>query len=473
MHELIQKSATEVVDLLRRKEVQPLELIDVAEARATEVDPQINAMPITCFDRARRQAATLSEDTARNAQSWLGGLPVGVKDLQHVAGVRTTMGGSPIFKDHVASLSSRDVQNLESNGGVVVGKLASPEFGFNATTYSQLFGYTRNPWDTRLSTAGSSGGSAAAVASGMVWAASGSDMGASIRTPASFCGIVGHRPSPGLVPKGPGSHIFSYLPVIGPMARNVSDTALMLNAMVGQNSADPISYPPATDYLKSARDPKLPKRIGLSVDLGITHCDSEIAALTRATGSALQEQGCIVEEAHPDLTGAMDVVHAIRGTWHNISMAPLVEKYPDLVTDEIKWTVERAQQLTMMDYALAERRREEIIHSVNVFFETYDCLICPANVVPQFPVEWTSVSEHEGHTFESYIDWIAITFSITLTACPVISVPCGLLKSGMPLGLQLIGPPRSDLELYRFAAAFEQVVDFKSRVPITPEPQPR
>ena len=473
MHELIRKSATEVVDLLRRKEVRPLDLIDVVEARVKEVDPEINAMPIPCFDHARRQTAELSRDKARNDQSWLAGLPVGVKDLQHVAGVRTTMGGSPIFKDFVAEISSNDVQNLQANGGIVVGKLASPEFGFNATTYSQLFGYTRNPWDTRLSTAGSSGGSAAAVAAGLVWAATGSDMGASIRTPASFCGIVGHRPSPGLVPKGPGSHTFSYLPVNGPMARNVEDTALMLNAMVGQNSNDPISYPPATDYLQAARDPKLPKRIGLSVDLGITHCDSEIAALTRATGAALEAAGCIVEEAYPDLSGAMDVVHAIRGTWHNVSMAPLLENYRDLLTDEIKWTVQRAQQLSMNDYAVAERRREEIIRSVNTFFETHDYLLCPANVVPQFPVECTSVSEHEGYYFDSYIDWIAITFSITLTACPVISVPCGLLKSGMPLGLQLIGRPRSDFELYRFAAAFEQVVDFQTRVPITPEPRPR
>lgn len=470
MNELIRKNATEVVDLLRRKELHPAELVDAIEARAAEVDPHINAMPITCFDRARDRITRLSSDTARNEASWLAGLPVGVKDLQHVEGVRTTMGGSPIFKDHVASVTSRDVENLESNGGIVVGKLTSPEFGFNATTYSQLFGYTRNPSDLRLSTAGSSGGSAAAVASGLVWAATGSDMGASIRTPASFCGIVGHRTSPGLVPKGPGSHIFSYLPVVGPMARNVCDTALMLNAMVGQNSDDPISYPPASDYLSAAREPVLPRRVGLSVDLGITHCDREIAELTRATGRLLEAEGCIVEEAHPDLSGAMDVVHAIRGTWHNISMAPLVEKYSDLVTDEIKWTVERARKLTMEDYATAERRREQIIRNMNEFFETYDYLLCPANVVPQFPVEWTSVSEHEGHRFESYIDWIAITFSITLTACPVISVPCGRLKSGMPLGLQLIGPPRSDLDLYRFAAAFEQAVNFRSAVPITPVP---
>lgn len=468
MREMLQHSATKVVDLLRRGEVSPAELVDVVAERVAKVHPAVNAMPITCFDRARDAAKHVSAEAARNPASWLAGLPVGIKDLQHVEGVRTTMGGSPAFKDHISTFSSRDVEKIEANGGLVVGKLTAPEFGFNATTSSRLFGHTRNPWNTRLSTAGSSGGSAAAVAAGMVWAASGSDMGASIRTPASFCGVVGHRPSPGLVAKGPGSHVFSYLPVLGPMAREVSDTALMLNAMVGRDRRDPISYTPDEDYTEAVRTPRLPRRIGLSVDLGITHCDREIAALTRAAGAALAAEGCIVEEAHPDLGGAMDVVHVIRGTWHVIAMAPLIEAHPDLATDEIAWTVEKARQLTIEDVARAERQRERIIRNMNDFFDRYDYLLCPANAVPAFPVEWTTVTEHEGHVFGDYIDWIAITFAITLTACPVISVPCGLLGSGMPLGLQLIGPPRSDYELYRFAAAFEQIAGPGRLTPIDP-----
>lgn len=471
MKELLSLPATVVVELLKSKQVKPVELIDLLEDRCNEVDGAINAMPIRCFERARDRATSIESrsSSARNEASWLAGLPVGIKDLSRVAGVKTTMGGSPIFKDFVPEDTSYDVENVEQNGGLVVGKVTSPEFGFNATTYSQLWGFTRNPWDTSKSTAGSSGGSAAAVAAGLVWAATGSDLGASIRTPASFCGIVGLRPSPGLVPRGPVPYSFTQLPVQGPMARNVCDTALMMNAMVGLKTGDPLSFaPPETDYLAAAQTPKLPKRVAVSTTLGLTHCDSEIADLTLQSAQKLEALGCVVEEVHPDLTGAIEAFHTIRGTGHIAGMGPLLDQHPELISEEVRWSVETARKQTADQIAQAERTRARMQANINVFLQEYDLLICPANVVPPFPVEWTTVHEHQGHSFERYIDWIAITFAITLTACPTLSVPCGFLKSGMPLGLQLVGRPRSEFELFSYGRAFEEAMDLGSIAPIDP-----
>ena len=473
--EIIGLTALEAVEKLKKGEISPVELIDAAEKRTEAVDGPVNAMPIRFHQQAREIAKNIADkkDEALRPHSWLAGLPIGVKDLSHVAGQRTTMGGSPIFKDHIAQKSSHDVQNLQQNGAIAVGKLTSPEFGFNATTYSQLHGYTRNPWDTALSTAGSSGGSAAAVASGQVWMATGSDLGASIRTPASFCGIVGLRPSPGLVPRGPAPFSFTMLPVQGPMARNVKDTALMMDAMVGLRRGDPLSFPaPDVSYLEAARNPRKPLKVGYSVDLGITYCDSEIAELVREAARKLEAAGCIVEEICPDFGDAIEIFHAIRGTGHIAGMAPLLKQHGDLLTDEIKWSVETARKLTADDIADAERGRSELQRRVAEYFESYDLLLCPANVVPPFPVEWTTVKEHEGYKFERYIDWIAITFAITLTACPSLSVPCGFLSSGNPLGLQLVSPPRSEWDLFSYGSFFEDVMELGAITPIDPRKMP-
>lgn len=467
--DLVTLSAVEAVRLLRQGEISPLDLIDAAEARVAAVDGDINAMPIRCFDLAREMATRLDAGRARNPAGWLAGLPIAVKDLSDVAGVRTTMGGSPIFKDHVATTSSYDVRNLIANGALPVGKSTSPEFGFNATTYSQLFGYTRNPWNLALSTAGSSGGSAAALATGEVWLATGSDLGASIRAPAAFCGVVGLRPSPGLVPRGPTTYSSTLLPVHGPMARNVADTALMLDAMVGHQPGDPLSFPPAGPSYQAGLDQDAgPLRVGVSTDLGITHCDSEIAGLIRAAGRVFEGMGATVDEGCPDFRGAIEIFHTIRGTGHIAGMGRLIEAHRDLLTPEILWSVDTARKHDADAIADAERERAALYARVASFFETYDLLICPTTVVPPFPVEWTTVGSHEGHVFERYIDWIAITFAITLTGCPAISVPCGFTAAGLPVGVQIVGRPRGEHALLKAAAAFERAIDLGRLTPIDP-----
>src|SRR6266487_5341550 len=273
---LVRATACAIVEKLNSGEVTPLDLLDVLEKRIAEVDGKVNALPTLCFDRARTHAKALMQRPA-GQRGLLAGMPVPIKDLTNVAGVLTTQ-GSPIYKDNIPARSDLLVEHLESNGGVIYAKSNTPEFGAGANTFNEVFGATRNPWDTSRSAAGSSGGAAVALATGMAWLAHGSDMGGSLRNPASFCGIVGMRPSIGRVARSPAFKIDRNLTVHGPMARNVEDLALLLDAMSGEHPADPLSLPRlATSFLTAARSAKRPKRIAYSPDLGITPVDPEVA----------------------------------------------------------------------------------------------------------------------------------------------------------------------------------------------------
>src|SRR5262249_18938693 len=277
---LIRETACTIVDKLNKGEVTPLDLLDVLEKRIAEVDGKVNALPTLCFERARKHAAELMKRPA-SQRGLLAGMPVPIKDLTNVAGVLTTQ-GSPIYKDNVPAKSDVLVEMLEANGGVVYAKSNTPEFGAGANTFNEVFGPTRNPWDTSRSAAGSSGGAAAALATGTAWLAHGSDMGGSLRNPASFCGIVGLRPSIGRVAHTPIAAIDRNLGVQGRMARKVEDLALLLDAMSGESPADPLSLPKLPNsFLSAARGGGKPKRVAYSRDLGITPVDPEVAAITK------------------------------------------------------------------------------------------------------------------------------------------------------------------------------------------------
>lgn len=473
MNELIRLTATEAVGLLKKGEISPVDLLDASIKRIQEVEPLINALPIKCFAHARDEIKKLSEKAKKNQShpGWIAGLPVAVKDLAHVAGVPTTMGGSPIFKDFVPEKSGYSIQNMENRGAIVVAKSNSPEFGFNATTYNTLWGYTNNPWDLSKSTAGSSGGSAACLATGEVWLATGSDLGTSIRGPAAFCSIVGFRPSPGCVPRGPHPLPFNVLPVEGPMARTVADVALMLENMTGKHYGDPLSVDPVPgSYLKAVREPVRPKRIGFSLDLGITKVHSEVARLVTEAAERFVDMGIEVTDSCPDFSKTIEVFHGIRGTNHIAGMWNYMENNRELLTPEIVWSVENARKQTPDDIARAEKGRGELVQAMTKFFDENDLLICPAAITPPFPNSWHSVEEIEGYKFKTYIDWIAITFAVTLTACPAISVPCGFTNDGLPVGLQIIAKPRCEAELLSAAVLFEESTGLKGVTPIDPKP---
>jgi amidase len=464
---LIRSTACTIVDQLNSGEVTPLELLDVLEKRIAEVDGETNALPILCFDRARANAKALMQKPSRE-RGILAGLPVPIKDLTAVAGVRTTQ-GSPIYKDTVPARSDIVVEFLEANGGIVYAKSNTPEFGAGAHTFNEVFGATRNPWDTSRSASGSSGGAAVALATGTAWLAHGTDMGGSLRNPASFCGVVGLRPSLGRVPRTPAFKIDRTLTVHGPMARNVEDLALLLDAMSGEHPADPLSLPRLpTSFLSAARSGRKPKRIAYSPDLGITPVDPEVAAITRKAAARFAEAGVIVEEAHPDLREVHECFHVLRAFDFAISKAALLREKREYLKPEVIWNIEEGLKLSVEQLERAEGQRMAMIGRTLEFFETYDLLLTPATIVPPFPIEHRYVSECAGRKFDNYVEWLGIVYAITLACCPALSLPCGFTTSGLPVGLQMVAPSRGEAALLAGARVLEDILCLRNSTPIDP-----
>jgi amidase len=469
--ELARLSAQAVVRLLRQGKVSPLELIDAALARIAATDGVLNALPTLCADRARDRARRLMESASAVAPGpgWLGGLPLAVKDLNDVAGVRTTY-GSPIYADNVPARSDILVERLEANGGVVLAKSNTPEFGAGANTFNAVFGETLNPWNPRLTVGGSSGGSAAALAAGQVWLATGSDLGGSLRTPASFCSVVGLRPSPGRVPHGPEARPFDTLSVDGPMGRTVGDVALMLDAMVARHPEDPLSLDlPQQPFQIAAAERRRPLRVAFSPDLGIAPVDAEVRALCATAARRFGEVGVVVEEACPDFSGAVETFGVLRALGFVAGHREHYEKYRDKLKPEVIWNIERGLALTASDIARAELARGALHHRVVEFFRSYDLLLCPAACVPPFDVKVRWLKELNGVAFDNYVEWIRITYAVTLTSCPALSLPCGFTRDGRPVGLQMVARPRGEAELLGAAAALEEILDIAKLVPIDPQ----
>ncbi|ABE39074.1 Amidase [Rhodopseudomonas palustris BisB5] len=469
--ELIQATACAIVDRLESGDVTPLDLLDALEQRIAEVDGAVNALPTLCFDRARERAAALMKKP-KAQRGLLAGLPVPIKDLTAVEGVLTTQ-GSPIYKDHVPDRSDLMVEQLEANGGVVYAKSNTPEFGAGANTFNEVFGATRNPWDLSRSAAGSSGGAAVALATGTAWLAHGSDMGGSLRNPASFCGVVGLRPSFGRVAHTPTAKIDRNLGVQGPMARNVEDVALLLDAMSGEHAADPLSLPsPATSFLAAARARTKPLRVAYSPDLGITPVDPEVAAITRRAAERFIEAGVTVDEAQPDLREAHDCFQVLRAFDFAISKADLLRTQRELLKPEVIWNIEQGLKLSVDELAKAEAQRVAMAARTIEFFKTYDLLLCPATITAPFPIEQRYLAECNGKTFDNYVEWLGIVYAITLVCCPALSLPCGFTATGLPVGLQIIARPRNESGLLAGAAVLEDILGLRGSTPINPRPAP-
>ncbi len=469
MNELIKMTAQQAVSALKNKQVKPEEMINAALNRIRETDHLINALPTIAEDRAMQHAALLAKQPETNQKrGYLYGLPIAVKDLKDVGGVRTTK-GSRAFEHNIPERSDFMVENLEEKGAIVLAKSNTPEFGAGATTFNDVFGRTHNPWNINMTCGGSSGGTAAALASGQVWLGTGSDLGGSLRIPASFCSVVGIRPSPGRIAAGPKDNPFGTLSVDGPMARNVEDLALALDAMAGYNSSDPLSLPaPETPYSESVRNPIVPKRVAYSPDLGISVVHSEVRRVAETSMVHFEEIGSEVTEASIDLSGANDVFHVLRAHQYLGSLGELVRESGDLIKPEVIWNVEQGREQTVERVAAAERARADIFYKTASFFEEYDLLVTPTVIVPPFSVELRYITDVEGVHFEDYISWLVMCSSLSLTACPVISIPCGFTEDGLPVGVQLMAPRGREDLLISAAALFEQSTGLGNTVPIDP-----
>jgi len=469
MTELWRLSATEIVAQLRRRAVRPLDLIDAALARIEAVGGSVNALPTVCAERARAAAKQLDGKTSDDP-GWLAGLPIAIKDITDVAGVRTTY-GSPIYADHVPTRSDIQVETLEARGAIVLAKSNTPEFAAGSNTFNEVFGKTRNPWRTTQTAGGSSGGAAAALATGQVWLAHGSDTGGSLRIPASFCGVVGLRPTPGRVAhSGPRTLPFEVLSVDGPMARTVGDLALLLDAMTGEHWRDPLALPrPAEPFQRAAARASLPPRIAWSPDLGgLMPLDPEVRAVCTAVARKLETMGARVAEACPALGDATEIFRVLRAASFAARYAPLLQTNRKDLKPEIVGNIEAGLKLTGDDHGRAEAARRDLAYRTAEFFQQHDLLITPAVIVPPFDIDQRYLTEVGGHQFKDYVGWLIGSFAITLTSCPAISIPCGFTKGGLPIGLQIVAPFRGEAALLSAAAAIEAALALTPKTPIDP-----
>jgi amidase len=467
MTELYKLSATEAVALLARREVSPLEMVEASIARIEKTDPQINAVVTRCYDRARDHARRLMSKGAAPAAP-LHGLPIAVKDGTDVAGVRTTS-GSRIHADRVPAGNDIIVDRLEANGAIVMGKTNMPEFAAGGNSFNDIFGATRNPWDLRMTAGGSSGGSAAALAAGQVWLATGGDFGGSIRQPASFCSVTGLRPSPGMVPKIQ-KQPFNPLSVEGPMGRTLADVALMFDAEAGVHPLDPLSQVgPHPSFAAAAARPARPARVAFSTNLGVARAvDREVSALCRAAADRLARDGVHVEETHPDLSDAGPAFTTLRGAVFIARHAKLMEKHRDLYKPEIIENTEFGLGLKLTDIVDAEIKQGEVIRRVARFFQDYDLLLCPVVTCPAFDVNLRYPTEINGERYESYMGWLILTYAITATGCPTLSLPCGFTAGGLPVGLQVVGKPRGEAALISCGAHIEALLGIAGLTPVDP-----
>ena len=439
--------ATELALRLRSRDIGVAELVEAHIDRIERIDPILNAIPTRTFVQARIDARAADAALDRGDEVGpLHGLPIAFKDLQATAGVRTTM-GSPLFADWIPDTDSPTVAQLRAAGAICLGKTNVPEFGAGSQTYNPVFGPTRNPYDPSRTPGGSSGGSAAALTSGMIAIADGSDYGGSLRNPASFCNIVGFRPTIGLVRHEPSTGRASGLSVTGPLGRTVADVALVLGAMIGRTVE---ATPPTDVELRRLRVAVAPSFAGLPLEPAVRRAFSGVPA-------TIEAMGCHIGEAEPAMDGADEAFLATRHVSFGDEIREITGDDPErlaLVKPELRWHVEESRRIGPPELAAAETARGRIVEDFAAFMERYDVLVLPVSQVPPFPVETRWPTDVDGVAMHDYLDWMRSCWYISLTGAPAISVPTTFIE-GLPFGTQLVGRPRQDEELLRFAAAFE------------------
>ena len=464
-NELWKLEANQIIDLLRKTDISTSEVVQASINRIEEVDDKVNAIPIRCFERAIKKAKNININVEKKNPKSLFGIPIAVKDYNDVSGVKTTY-GSKIFKDNVPLKSDATILKLEENSANPIGKSNVPEWA-GGHTFNPVNGITRNPFNLNRTAGGSSGGSAAALASGQVWLATGNDLGGSLRTPASFNSVVGLRPSLGVVPRGQRHLPFDNLWVEGPMARCVKDVALMLDAGCGYSSQDPLSFDhPYKPFLLSLNDFDLPKKIAFSYDLGIVPVEQEIRQITSSSLNILRKSGIEISDNIPDFSGILDSFHSLRGVLLSCMMDDLYKNHRENISPDIIKNIEVGHNVTNEKIIEAEKIRKKLVATMELFFCENDYLICPATSIEPFEIEKPFVTEIDGQKCKTYIDWFAITFALTMTSCPIISLPCGFTKNGLPVGIQIVGKPRKENELLSFSYFLESKLKIKDKVPL-------
>ncbi|WP_338748908.1 amidase [Janibacter alittae] len=460
-------SARTMRDAVREKSISARELLDLHLERIERTNPQVNALVSLDPERARAEAHRADERLARGEPVGpLHGLPYAVKDTHEVGGWRSTS-GSPVRADHIPEHDELVVQRARAAGAITVAKTNTPEFASGSHTFNPIFGTTYNPYDLGRSAGGSSGGSAAALASGMVPLADGSDMGGSLRNPASFCNVVGMRPSFQRVPQWPNPNHWEAISVQGPLARSVDDLALLLSVQAGPTDRVPLSQqvPGETFDLIDPLDLK-DLRIALSIDLGgAFEVDADVASIIRAQAAIFEGVGSRVTDAAPDLSEAEDTFRTLRA-WHfHASYGGLLAEHPDQFKASLADNIRAGETLTGADIARGYRQRSLLAERMRTFFADYDALVLPVSQVPPFPADQEYPADINGQVQQTYLDWMRSAYLITVTGCPAMSVPAGFTRQGWPVGLQIVTPANSERRLLSIAHAYEQLTLIGRRHP--------
>lgn len=456
MAELCDLEAVELRRLIGAGEVSPVELVESCIARIEAADPAVNAITAKAYDRARAEARAAEAAVRRgDALGPLHGLPIGVKDLSDTEGLLTAY-GSPLFADNVPAADERVVAVLRDAGAIVLAKTNTPEFGAGANTRNEVFGPTLNPFDHELTCAGSSGGSAVALACGMVPLATGSDLAGSLRTPAAYCGIVGFRPTPGLIPTETRGHGWSPLSVDGPMARTVADAALLLSAMTGHDPRDPLSLGVDGAAFRALDTVDLGGlTVAFSEDLGFAPVDSRVRRTFRAARQALEPAVGRSVDFAVDMGGVDEAFATLRAVGFVAGHREKVEATPDKVGPNVTANVAAGLKLGLADVAGALTVQTRVVRDADAFLDGVDVVICPVAGHPPFPWKDWYPATIDGAALSSYFHWLALAYGPTMAGLPSVALPFGRDEAGLPFGLQIIGRRRGDHAVLSAARAIE------------------
>ncbi len=460
-------TAREMAAAVRSRAISARELLEVHHARVEEVNPSVNA--IVSRDPERSRAAAAAADQALAAGEPVGplhGLPFAFKDTHAVAGWRTTY-GSPVLADNVPDADELLVERVRGAGAVVVGKTNVPEFAAGSHTFNPVFGTTLNPFDLGRSAGGSSGGAAVALATGMTPLADGSDMGGSLRNPASFCNVVGLRPSLGRVPEWPLYNAWETTSVGGGMARDVADLALLLSVLAGPDRRVPLALgDPGSTFAPPLGGSLAGLRVALSVDLGgAFEVDHDVAAVVESASTVFSSAGADVVSAYPVLAEAEDTFRTLRA-WHfQAKLGSLLYAHPDGFKQSLADNIRAGEPLTGADVARAYTQRTTLGQRMVDFFSSHDVLVMPVSQVPPFPADQEFPTAINGKPMETYLDWMRSAYFITVTGCPAMSVPAGFSPDGLPVGVQIVAAHNQERRLLEVAHAFEQATRVGDRRP--------
>ena len=459
MSSLCEMTATDLRHMIGRKDISPVELVEASINRIEMVDSSLNAVVTKNYEAARKAAKTAEKSVLDGEMlGMLHGLPIGIKDLEATANLRTTL-GSKLYADHVPTTDLGCVANVRNAGGIILGKTNTPEFGAGANTRNLVFGATGNPFNTEKTCGGSSGGSAVALATGMVPLASGSDYGGSLRTPAGFCGVVGIRPSPCIV--AAETRPVGLLPfsVLGPMGRTVDDANLLLQAQMGPNPHDPFSTMFAEELALPLKGSDLGSiRAMLSANLGSAAMSNDYRKIFIERTKMFQHHFAYAFIGDPDFTHGDNAFEVLRGVNFVAAHGDRVRDHRDELSPNVVDNVDRGLTYSLADVAEAHLQQTQIARRWLDLFKEIDVVICPATSTTPFKHDQWTITEIDGVQMETYMRWLAITYLPTMAlACGVV-IPCGVDNVGMPFGIQILGAPGNDRLVIETAKALETVL---------------